>query len=100
LAQKSLNIELRLKSYKVFKFQVLDCKIVGLDCIRNSNPMARELQCKIPGFSQLYELFSQGKTSELGLCPVDHDTVPIHGGLMVVQRQELAGVATGLESSP
>jgi hypothetical protein len=32
LAQKSLKTELRLKSYKVFKFLGLDCKIVRLDC--------------------------------------------------------------------
>jgi hypothetical protein len=32
LAQKSLKTELRLKSYKVFKFYGLDCKIAVLDC--------------------------------------------------------------------
>jgi hypothetical protein len=31
LAQKSLKMELRLKSYKVFKFWGLDCKIARLD---------------------------------------------------------------------
>jgi hypothetical protein len=37
LTQKSLKIELLLKSYIFFKFQGLDCKIAGLDCIKNLN---------------------------------------------------------------
>jgi hypothetical protein len=31
LVQKSLKTELRLKSYSVFKFQGLVCKLQGLD---------------------------------------------------------------------
>jgi hypothetical protein len=31
LAQKSLETELQLKSYRVFKFQGLVCKFQGLD---------------------------------------------------------------------
>jgi hypothetical protein len=43
LAQKSLKIELWLKSYMVFKFQGLDYKMSGLDCIKNSNLRARSI---------------------------------------------------------
>jgi hypothetical protein len=35
LAQKSLKIELRLKSYRVLKLKGLDCKFWGLDIKEN-----------------------------------------------------------------
>jgi hypothetical protein len=37
LAQKSLKMELRLKSYVVLKFQGLVCKILGVRFKKNQN---------------------------------------------------------------
>jgi hypothetical protein len=34
------------------------------------------------------ELFFKGKTGELSSCPVDHGTVPVHGGLVAVASRE------------
>jgi hypothetical protein len=63
-------MELRLKSYKVLKLQGLDCKIVGLDCIRNSNPRASSefrnrsrLWCKIYRIKLETKLFLNGISS-------------------------------------
>jgi hypothetical protein len=36
LAQKSLKTELRLKRYRVLKFQGLECKFIGVDIKYNS----------------------------------------------------------------
>jgi hypothetical protein len=39
-------------------------------------------------------VFSKEKPGEPGSCPVDHDTMPVYGGLMAAQRQELTGALT------
>jgi hypothetical protein len=79
LAQKSLKMELRLKSYVVLKFQGLVCKILGVRFKKNQNQgldfnlwKTQGARCKFHGIYWIWDLFLNRKCRWIGcISPVD-----------------------------